>query len=137
MNSIDKNSVAAPFSVSVLSMWEHAVIILVFLLAVFGLAGFPYAGGTTWSEVWEFTLAGVFPIAGFGLPVIYFVGSLLLLFRRKSSMIWLGVHIPLSIAFFLSYIGIDSINALFLLGCCYEILVVCFCLRLWSRGALK
>ena len=137
MHTTDTYSVAARPSSSRLRAWEYAVIVFVFILSVFGVAGFPYAGGTTWSEVWEFTLAGMFPIIGFGLPVIYFVGSLLLVFRRKSSMMWLGMHIPLSIAFTLSYIGVGAINALLLLGYCYEILVVCFCLRLWSRGALK
>ena len=137
MHSDVTYSAPAGHSLAVLHAWERAVIIFVFVLSGFGLVGFPYAGGMTWSEVWEFTVAGMFPIVGLALPIINFVGSLLLLLRRKSSIIWLGVHIPMSIIFALVYFGVNSMNAIFLLGWCFELLVASFCLRLWSRGALK
>lgn len=137
MNSTDAALSAIPLSSPQLHTWEHSVIWFVLAAGAFGLFGFPYAAGSTWVAVWELTRTGALPIIGFGPPIIFFIGSVLLFLRRKSSTVWFGVHIPLAIAYLSSRYGIGSISPFWWFGYVCEVLLVCFCLRLWSRGAIK
>ena len=129
--------ITAPEVSPSLRTWERALIWVIFALGVFGLFGFPYAAGTTWQAVLELTRTGALPIIGFVPPIVFFIGTTLLFFRRKAATFWIGLHIPLAVAYLSSRYGIGSISTFWWFGYLCEALMVGFCIRLWARGALK
>ena len=128
---------ASPPNFFPLQVWEHVVVWIVFALGCVGLFCAPYAAGTNWGVVWELVRAGAIPLVGFAPPIVFFVGSVLLVLHRKAATVWIAIHIPLAITYLASRYGVAAISPFWWFGYVCEALIVCFCVRLGIRGALK
>ena len=117
--------------------WEVVVSWLVLAVALVGSFGIAYAAGTDWSVVWDLVRRGLLPVWAFVLPVIFLAGAVFLILRKKWSIPLFAAHLPLAVVYLASRQGIGSISVVWWLAYICEALMICFCLRLWARGALR
>ncbi len=114
------------------SNWELVIIAAIFIFAGFGFIqtmwfAYNFNAGIVWDIVSSLALA---------LPILYFVGALLLAFRSKWAILCFAIHLPLSIGPTFWLTPDEPLQIAQIIGWICTVGIIYFCIHLRRQGRM-